>query len=357
MNWSSHRVRAGAVTVVLAAVVTAVVLAPSSDRAPVAVPDGRTAHSSGERLIPELGFVVTGGPDEPPPELDIPFFEVFPDGTVGDARLPVPDDMALSRLRTLPDGRALVLATQDLMPDVERRDGPSVEGIAFPLLVVDRGGHVVSTRDVRVAGELTGLVGATPTEAVLQRYAAGRDARPGAARIVAHDLETGRERPLWSDAPVATHGDMAGQRLVLAGGVEGGGVPCWLALLRLGSQTAARMRLSACDQIVGLDVAPDASSVAVVYERATDGSNEARLTTIDLERGSILADESLSRLESCTSCAYPMHAGYLGMAWSSDDTLTVASMDSMPTGIEPERALAEIQSRLRVQSHTVTSPR
>jgi hypothetical protein len=91
------------------------------------------------------------------------------------------------------DGRSVVLGGKDLKPGVQRDDGVDVTDYSVRLLVLGPDAQVRQQREVRVQGQDVQLVGATTTTAYLYRTP---------ARIVAHDLATGTERPLTTLDPV-----------------------------------------------------------------------------------------------------------------------------------------------------------
>jgi hypothetical protein len=160
--WLRHRAFRVAVVAVLAGVATVAVLDPVGDREvdqPAPGPGyrgflpGQGLVRPGERLIPELAFVTRQAAAQPPVELDVPFFEVLADGSVAEVPLTVPDHTAVDQLRPLSDGRLLVRGSRDLMPGVARPDGPYVEGVEFPLMVVGLDGEIQSDQDLRLVGE------------------------------------------------------------------------------------------------------------------------------------------------------------------------------------------------------------
>jgi hypothetical protein len=319
--------------------------------------EGQARPALGERLIPELTFIATRPAAQAPADFDIPFFEVLPDGTVIDAQWDIPDGMALTHVRSSSDGHVLALATHDLMPGVPREGGPNVEGVSFPLLAIDPTGTISLQRDVRITGEWVSLIGVTPTDAVLQRYAPSQQGHPvGPVRIVAHNLTTGEERMLAETNRGATQGDISGDRLVLAGDMIGDvGGSCWVQVSAVTTEDTAPLHSFRCDQIIAVNAAPDGRAAAIVYEQWVGDAVELRLVVFDLDHMALIEDEFLNRSRSCTSCLYPANAGYLGMAWDNTSRLRIALMDPIPLDVDPAHVLGEIQARLRTEIHTTTN--
>jgi hypothetical protein len=200
----------GAALAVMSVLVTPIYLtrsAPSpSPGAPSAAITTTTAPAPAQRLVlPGEGWTesVEGRPTAGVTGVD-GIAEVRADG--GLDVLPRPPGFDhINELEALADGRLVALGSRDLMPGVERDDGPMVEGVEFPLVVTRPGGAVVSSRDVRVRGEHVALLGVSDGVAYL--------ARP--TGVVAHDLDTGAERlvvPLTLDV---SYGDQAGSTAVL----------------------------------------------------------------------------------------------------------------------------------------------
>ncbi|RZS34028.1 hypothetical protein EV193_110178 [Herbihabitans rhizosphaerae] len=280
--------------------------------------------------------------DEPLDSLPIPTFEVLPDGSIREIPLGLPAGSALAAARAMPDGRMLALASRDLMPGVQRPDGPFVEGVAFPLIVLGMDGAVVSDVDIRVVGEHVRLVAATATEAVLLRT---DPLRGKPTRLVGRDLATGAERPLWTTGLDVTAGDATRDRVVVARLDAQGG--CRL------EAAAVNISVPACQHVTDLDIAPDGRFAAVVYQRSGH-ENALRLRILDLGTGEVYGDEALKPQDPCVSCVVTAHgAGYLGMAWSDGTTLRVAQLDPLPLRFDPARVLTDIAERVHLTTRAV----
>lgn len=323
-------------------------------------PSDQGAVPPGERLIPELSFVTRSAAVQPQAELEIPFFEVLADGSVAKVPLAVPEDTIVDQLRPLPDGRLLVRGSRDLMPGVARPDGPLVEGLEFPLMVVGLDGEIQSDQDIRTVGEHVTLVSADTTHAILQRSSPEspeREKEP--VQIIVRNLATGAERVLWETDQAASKGDLAGDRLVLAGGgmsaAEDDGRPsqppqCWLELRELSTHSKTGHVMPACHQVVDVNASPDGRFAAVAYERWAEPP-ELRLRILHLPSMAVYSDEPLGNPRSCTECTATIAmADYLGMAWTDTAVLHVTQMEPLPLSLEPEDILAGIQDRLTTQT-------
>lgn len=314
----------------------------------------------GERLIPELSFVTRSAAAQPPVELEIPFFEVLADGSVAKVPLTVPEDTVVDQLRPLPDGRLLVRGSRDLMPGVARPDGPRVEGLEFPLMVVGRDGEIQSDQDIRIVGEHVTLLSADTTHAILQRSSPEspeREKEP--VQIIVCNLTTGAERVLWKTDQAASRGDLAGDRLVLAGGginaAEDDERPsqppqCWLELRELATDSETGHVIPACHHVVDVNASPDGRFAAVAYERWAEPP-ELRLRTLHLPSMAVYSDEPLGNPGSCTECTATIAmADYLGMAWTDAAVLHVTQLEPLPLDLDPESVLAGIQDRLTTKT-------
>jgi hypothetical protein len=186
----------------------------------------------------------------------------------------------MSAARVLSDGSLVVLASQDLTPGVARADGPSAEGLAFPLMHMNATGDVLSSHDIRVPGELVSLVGAYGTTAFVVR-SSGTPA--DSARLVAIDLGSAQEQEVGvvsSGQPTA--GDAQGAQVALGfGPAVGSAGPrgCTVTELRVGDGVSASAQIPDCESILGVQIAPAGSSVAIAYAALADGQNEVRATT------------------------------------------------------------------------------
>jgi hypothetical protein len=200
------------------------------------------------------------------------------------------------------------------------------------------------------------MVGVTETEAILQRSVPDS---PDPARLVARNLSTGAERDLGENGRTASRGDLAGSRVVLAGGgINGDNVEvmdnttqCWVELFVLGEGVTKRVSMPACHQVVEVNASPDGRFAAVVYQRWTDPF-ELRMLTVELDHMRVVTDELLGNPVGCTACV-TANAGYLGMAWNDNSVLRVVFMDPLPNDVEPDDVLGAIEDRLRTQIRTM----
>lgn len=291
----------------------------------------------GERLLPQLAFVMSQSKDGDVPQ--IPFFEVLGDGTLTPLLLPVPENGAIEEFRAMPDGRVIVRASQDLMPGVARPDGPFARGIAFPLMVVDGTGAIVSNRDVRRAGGYVTLLGASATHAFLLRT----EPETGkSGSIVAYDLTTAVEREVAVTAIAAGHGDVAGGELIFAGAT--GESTCDVSLITISTGTVKHLTVPACDHIADANLSPDGRFAVIVYDR--EAGPELRVRVIDRHTDAIYSDQHAGRPVSCINCLTPAAlAGYLGTSWVSPTAVRITRMEPLP--LSRGTSLSNVQKQLR----------
>jgi hypothetical protein len=279
-----------------------------------------TAPAPAQRLIlPGEGWTesVEGRPTAGVTDLE-GIAEVRADG--GLDILPRPPGFGqMNQVEALTDGRLVALGSLDLMPGVEREDGPMVEGVEFPLVVTRPGGAVVSSRDVRVRGEHVALLGATGGVAYL--------ARP--AGVVAHDLETGTERlvaPLTLDV---SSGDQAGSTAVLV--TQG-----TLIVVDLDSgRETGRFPLPGYRGAVRLS--PDGRLLAVVSLDGNDETVEIR----DVATGRVITTRPLRR------DVRTFNSRSTGLAWTDSTTLRAAWPD-LPADATRIYPFAEVLHTLRI---------
>lgn len=258
-----------------------------------------------------------------------PLAEIRPDGVVVDLT-DLPEVDSVQQMVAMPDGRLAAIGLVDLMPGVERTDGPCVAGIATPLLVVERDGSVSVFRDLRVRCQTVTLVSADTGTAYLLRD----------DQLVAHDLATGAERVLLE--PASAGQDYAGGRL--AGVVHSNEPACGpgtvgrlvlrVAEVATGATADHQVPADGCTGHGGqLRLSPDGRYAAHVY-LAEDG---IRIAIFDLDRdGTVVADRLVSDAgeerdrvgqtghRGIAVWARTGSAGVVGLAWDDPDTLRLA---------------------------------
>ena len=263
--------------------------------------------------------------------------EVAVDGSTRTVPLDLPGVVA-REIEPTTDGRLVVLGSRDLAPGVARTDGPNVDALANPLIVVRPDGSVAVDRDVRVPGETVALLAVTGDEAILRRSGTNSiGLTAGPARVVAHDLPTGRERQLFVAPNGVWGGDAVGATLALltAGPNSPNGNyaergPCAVEILSIATGRVVQGPLPDCSFVQDIRIGPDERRAAVVY-----GMKEAvpslRLAIVDLEARRVVSDQLLGY--SVTGCPPgACEAGaplrdYLGMAWMDSATLRLALTD------------------------------
>jgi hypothetical protein len=226
------------------------------------------------------------------------------------------------------------LGVRDVTPDVPLDDAAGFEGDpAFFLVVVDADGRVEVERELEVTDESASLLAATPTDAILARAPReDGDRSAGRGRIVAHDLETGRERLIAELDIKPSHADVVGANLVIGQGSSGDLDPddsCGLEVIDLASgDRTAHPLPSGCSEVLGVRVSPGGETVAVIYGVVRD-TPELRLTIVDLVHSKIRSDELLGHNLICspTECPGLRPVHYLGAAWDNDTALRVALFD------------------------------
>jgi hypothetical protein len=337
-------------TIALAAAVAiaAVTLVLSRSPAPGSVSGNPPQIPPGERLLPQLTFVISHAGDDPVPQ--IPFFEVAGDGWAKPLSLTAPSHGAIEEFLPMPDGRVLVRASQDLAPEVPRQDGPWAGGIAFPLMVVESDGAVVSNHDIRRLGEDAGLLAVSATQGFLLRTKPGT-AEPG--RVVAHDLATGAERIIAETNQAMGHADVSGDVFVFAAKDEALG--CAVQVITLSAGPHSRTSVPACESVAEVNVSPDGRFAAIVYERAAEP--ELRIRILDLRNGDVFSDELIGTPQSCTECiATAASGGFLGTTWLGPATVRVTQMQPLPIKHDKAHVLAEVQKRLHHRNLSVPTP-
>lgn len=245
----------------------------------------------------------------------------------------------------MPDGRLAVIGLVDLMPGVEREDGPCVEGVEFRLLVVDADGDVSLSRNVREMCENLALLGADADTAYLVRD----------TELAAHDLDTGEETVLLTAlelAFVADRSSLAAGRLVIVADPGAHGAACGAGL------ASARLRLhvfelpnsesavhrvptgSGCADRAGpIRLSPDGRHAAIAYHRfLPEGSGELHIAILDVATGRVLADRlvlsgSVDLLDATTMMLGNGAGAIAGLAWQDDHTLRYAWYESPEHGV------------------------
>jgi hypothetical protein len=289
--------------------------------------------------------------------------EVLPDGSAVDIDLDLPQLDTVQEVVALPDGGFEVLGTVDLMPGVERPDGPCVAGLDMPLVVVEASGSVGTSRQVRVRCQALSLVGAETDTAYLLRD----------SRLVAHDLATGDERVLVDspglvragarvgvagDAVVSVRpaqGDLENGCTALAAGatpeassVPGPQVAVTVWDLTTGDTAAAGYELpgtSCLDYPGPVRVSPDGHHAAIAYlHHDRDGAEERfqlRVVVVDLDTGAVVADRTVladtadlgTVFDYGPSRVGSSHGAIAGLAWSDEATLRVGWYEVPAAGV------------------------
>jgi hypothetical protein len=277
--------------------------APRSNIAVPIAPATSTATAPAQRLIlPGRGWTgsVEGRPTVGVAGVD-GIVEVHADGRFD--VLPGPPGLdQLHHMEALVDGGLVVLGSRDLMPGVERDDGPMVEGVEFPLIVTRADGAVVSRRDVRIQGEHVALLGVADGVAYLARKAG----------VVAHNLDTGAERLVVPLTEEFFHGDQAGSTVVLLTQGE-------LVVVDLvaGRQTG---RFAVPGRHGNVRLSPDGRSVAVVSMQSRNEIDEI-VEIRDVGTGKVSTVRQLrSNIPMWTSDA-------TGLAWTDADTVRAAWLE------------------------------
>jgi hypothetical protein len=263
--------------------------------------------------------------------------EVLPDGSPVELPLGGLDPLGLSGPpQPLPGGRHVLLGVRDVMPGIPVDDDAGFEGDpAFYLVVVDADGEVELEHEVEATDDYVMLLAATPIEAILSRIPRQDGDRPLApGRIVALDLETGRERLLAEPKIEPSRADVVGDRLVV-----GEGSPadldvddsCGLEVIDLtdGDRTP-QPSPHGCSEVLGVRASPSGDTAAVTYGVNSVGETpEIRLASVDLADSEIRSDELLGDNLICppTECPGLRPVHYLGAAWDNDTTLRIALID------------------------------
>jgi hypothetical protein len=261
--------------------------------------------------------------------------EVLPDGSLVELPLGGLDRLGLSGPpQPLPGGRHVLLGVRDVTPEVSLDEDAGFEGDpAFYLVVVDADGNVETEREVDVTDESASLFAATPTEAIVARTPREDGDRPlTPGRIVAHNLETGRERLIAELDIRPSRADVVGDTLVVVQGLPGDLDPngsCGLEVIDLvGGDRTQHPLPTGCSEVLGVRASSDGQTVAVIYG-AVGETPEVRLAIVDLVDSTIRSDELLGHNLICppTECPGLRPVHYLGAAWDNDATLRVALVD------------------------------
>lgn len=236
--------------------------------------------------------------------------------------------MSMSGARVLDDGSLVVLASQDLTPGVAREDGASAAGLAFPLIHMSTSGDVLSSHDIRVPGELVSLVGVSGTTAYLVRSS---EPATGSSRVVAIDIASGQEQQVGSvSGGQPTAGDARGDEIALGSGPAVGSATerdCTVTQLRIKDGVTTTAPVPSCESVLGIQITPDGSSIAVAYSALADGQNEVRATTWSGRDGDAIAQGTHigyaqpygDRATVCRrGCPAEDPIDFAGLAWTSD---------------------------------------
>ncbi|GIE94309.1 hypothetical protein [Paractinoplanes rishiriensis] len=242
--------------------------------------------------------------------------EILPDGTL--AGHPVQGADGWDRTVGLPDGRLVALGPRDLMPDVERPDGPDIEGLEYNLVVAAPDGAVQLSRDVRVKGEAVTLLTATAETAWLWRPAG----------LYSHDLATGTEslavpRKTLGIAQVfdgsTQFADLNGDRLIVAAD----STRCAPKVLDIGQPVRPLpLALADCSTIANLRLSPDGNVVAVTYLTRQLIPHVALVRIAD---GRVLADQAPSIASSSLGWG-------MDVVWPDNRSVTVVTYPVEPSG-------------------------
>lgn len=298
---------AATATLAAAAVAVATLNVPSgAEPTPLPRPAASMATPAQRLLLNGAGFTLRDG--KAGREVDIAAMpgvgEVLPDGSVTSHPVPGVDDWY--QIAGLPNGGLVVLGYKHPAPAAGR-----VPGVVLPLKleVLRPDGTIQIARDL---AEPVVLLGATEREAYLLR----RD------NLVSQNLATGRERtvlaevaPRWN--PDAGLLDVGGGRFV--GLVEERRYPCWLQVTDLTSRHRTRQKVPGCELPGTIRLSPNGRLVAVSYHAGT----ASRVAIVDTTTGAVQADHRVSE-ENDRLVVKP---SVMGLAWTDDNTLRVATMD------------------------------
>jgi hypothetical protein len=287
--------------------------------------------------------------------------EVLPDGDVVELDLRgLPGiNNGVRDVVAMPDGRLAALGLVDLLPGVQREDGPCVEGVEFRLLVVDARGDVEVSRNVREMCQDLVLLAADSDTAYLVRT----------SDLVAHDLDTGEETVLLTAlelAFVADRASLAAGRLVTVAnpaqtgaGCAAGGPPGRLAVRVFdvpdGESVLYRVPTgSGCADLAGpVRLSPDGRHAAVAYHRfLPEGGGELSVAILDVATGRLVADRVVvsgvvDRLDVSRLMVGNGAGAIAGLAWQDDRTLRYAWYEL------PEQGLHWLPDLLQVDSLTI----
>jgi hypothetical protein len=309
---------------------------------------GETAREAYERLGDVPGAVgVLGG-----------LAELRPDGEVLDIELDPPGIDSVREVVAMPDGRLAVIGIVDRMPGVSREDGPCVEGVDFPLLVVEADGSVSLSREIRVMCETLTLLDADADTAYLVRD----------SRLVAHDLATGEERVLVDSPdmlPVIGQGSVAAGRIAtVATKPADTGCQAGTSAMRLvvrvaefpsGATSEHPLPSAGCVEFAGpVRLSPDGRYAAIAYHRSTDDGDmqsELRVAVVDLDTGDAVADRVIvgadQRNEGVDLNPRSITSSYgaiAGIAWDDEQTLRVAWYEVPAEGVHWMADLVEVST-------------
>jgi hypothetical protein len=252
--------------------------------------------------------------------------------------------MSMSGVRVLDDGTFVVVASQDLTPGVDRPDGPSAQGLAFPLMHLSVSGDILTSRDIRVPGELVSLVGASGNSAYVVRSPSDQASDGG--RLVSIDLSSGQEQVVATGLSQPTAGDVRSGDIALGFGPSVGtatGRACSIWRLDSGTDAPSTAEIPSCESVLSLQISPDGSEVGVAYAALTNGANEILATTWSGRQGDALSTSThIGYVEPYGDPAKICRAGcpsespidFAGIAWKSDSrSLQVGVIQHPSSGI------------------------
>jgi hypothetical protein len=298
---------------------------------------GETAREAYERLRAWPGAVgVISG-----------WAELRPDGEVVELDLDLPGIDSISDVAAMPDGRLAAIGVVDRMPEVERDDGPCVEGVDFPLLVIEADGSVSRSREVRVMCETVRLLAADADTAYLARD----------SRLVAHDLATGEERTLV-EAPHPLdggYGSVAPGRVATAA-AEPRDDPCppdevgeqiVVRVVEFGSGASSSypLRPRGCSGYAGaMRLSPDGRYAAVAFYRLLDDGRyfDLGVAILDLDTGDVVRDQTIVEgyqdrqdvtVDIGNGSITSTRGAISGIAWDDERTLRVAWYEVPDEGV------------------------
>ncbi|SCL13885.1 hypothetical protein GA0070624_0259 [Micromonospora rhizosphaerae] len=316
--------------------------APAPVSAPSVPPTGTAPTTPAPPRMPAQRLIIAGGgataqPLRGGPEIGLVggvADEVMANGTVVRHRVPAGWEGTVA----LPDGRLVGLKLTDLMPGVQRRDGPNVAGLSIRLMVLGADDRVELSREVRVKGQALKLVGADARYAYLVRDGIG---------LVGHELSTGRERTLIRvttkvDGELPFGGaDVAAGRVVSVTGPPDM-TRCRLDVRRLAGGTRLSRPTVAGECASSIRLSPDGSLVAVPYRRPSGRrALEYRVAILDTATGQRRADQRVGTADVVYGLT---DSGTWGTAWVDDTTVRVvwAQLPEPPRKVYPVSEVARV---------------